>query len=194
MGGGPSQDGCLPTIATDCPESSGRGGVQEGEKTWGEKTRPQYPALSGRLEIPCPSESSRGPQDGDRKAASGGLGSLWGSHSPAHGEFSSERRDTYLTLMETPWALDPGNYSLRRVAEWSLESHHSEGWTGQRTWSEIGAKANEDHASSEKAAEAPRLGRESPGLLSKGGSMKPPQRGGKYREPVFGEQGGWTSG
>lgn len=61
-------------------------------------------------------------------------------------------------LMETPWALDPGNHSLRRVAERSLESHHSEGWAGQRTWSEIGTNASEDHASSEKAAEAPQLG------------------------------------
>lgn len=74
MSGGQAQDGCLPTIAMDCPESSGRGGVQEGEKTWGEKTRPQSPALSRRMEIPCPSESSRGPKMGTERQPQGAWG------------------------------------------------------------------------------------------------------------------------
>lgn len=93
------------------------------ERRPGEETRPLFPALSSRVETPCPSESSWSPQDGHRQGASGDLGSSWASHSPARSDFSFEGEEaTYLMLMGLPGALDPGLPSLRAVADFP-ESH-----------------------------------------------------------------------
>lgn len=45
------------------------------ERRPGEETRPLFPALSSRVETPCPSESSWSPQDGQTGSlrAPGGL-------------------------------------------------------------------------------------------------------------------------
>lgn len=148
------------------------------ERRQGEKRQGPSPQLSvGGWRYPVPQRAPRGPTMGTERQAQGAWGPCGALVALPTGSFHLKERDTYLTLMEPPWALDPGNHSLRKVAERSSESHHSEGWAGQRTWSEIGANASEDHASSEKATEAPRLGRVSLGLLSKGRSVKPPQRG-----------------